>query len=179
MQLHDEIVVIVDGDNNIIGTEPRSKMRKEGLRHRATFILVFSSDGELFVQKRTRTKDVYPGYYDVVTGGVVLKGENYEESAYRELQEELGVKETVLSFLFDFYFVDPKNRVWGRVYKCVADGPFVLQEEEVESGAFYSIEKIKRMSKHEPFTPDGLYVLQRFLKGDILNTKPSGFQKLE
>lgn len=164
MKVQDEIVVIVDKNNKIIGSEPRSKMRKLGLRHRATFILVFSSTGELFVQKRTKTKDVYPGYYDVVTGGVVVKGESYKKSAARELGEELGVKDVVLTQLFDFYFEDSRNSVWGRVYVCRCDGPFVLQKEEVESGCFSSVEEILLRSEHEPFTPDSLYVLKRYLK---------------
>ncbi len=164
MKVQDELVVIVDKDNKIIGYEPRSKMRNRGLRHRATFILVFNSKGELFVQKRTRTKDVYPGYYDVATGGVVVKGESYKKSAVRELGEELGVKDIVLTQLFDFYFEESGNSVWGRVYMCTCDGPFVLQKEEVESGEFCSVEEILRRSEQEPFTPDGLYVLKRYLK---------------
>ncbi|NIR17298.1 MAG: NUDIX domain-containing protein, partial [Desulfobacterales bacterium] len=71
------------------------------LPHRATYILVFNSGGELYVQKRTQTKDVFPGYYDVAAGGVVLAGESYEEGAVRELLEELGIRGTPLEELFD------------------------------------------------------------------------------
>lgn len=159
----DEIIAIVDENNKIIGAEPRSKMRKLNLKHRATYILVFNSSGHLFVQKRTQNKDVYPGYYDVVTGGVVLTDENYMESAERELAEELGIENIPLKSLFDFYFEEPGNHVWGRVFTCSYDGGVVLQEEEVESGEFIGIDEILRRSKSEPFTPDGMYVLQRFL----------------
>jgi len=173
MKDYDEIVAIVDEANKIIGSETRSKMRKQGLKHRATYILVFNSIGELFVQKRTQTKDIYPGYYDVVTGGVVLKGEDYEESAYRELEEEMGITNTTLGLLFDFYFEEPRNCVWGRVYECVSDGPFILQKEEVESGDFYSVEEILKMSKFDPFTPDGLYVLQHYLNLSLTSSTQS------
>src|SRR5215470_15728838 len=129
----DEIVVIVDEDNNIVGAAPRREMRAKRLPHRSTYILVFNAQGELYVQKRTMSKDVFPGYYDPATGGVVLAGESYEQSAVRELEEEMGIRQVPLTWLFDFYFADRRTRVWGGAYSCVYDGPLVLQKEEVES----------------------------------------------
>jgi len=162
----DEIVTIVDKDNNITGSVPRLQMRVEGLCHRATYILVFDSAGRLFVQKRTLTKDIYPGYHDVATGGVVLAGESYDVSAERELAEELGIVNTPLEALFDFYHEHGRNRVWGRVYSCVWDGPVVLQAEEVASGDYYPVAEIIAMRNRNPFTPDGWYVLQRYLQSE-------------
>ena len=159
----DEIVTIVDDHNNVVGSAPRSRMRAKGLPHRATYILVFNTTGELFVQKRTMTKDIYPGYYDVATGGVVLAGESYQVSAERELAEELGIQGVVLKRHFDFYHTDTNNRVWGRVYSCTYEGKIVLQEEEVESGDYYSIETIMKLNEEAPFTPDGMIVLKRFM----------------
>ena len=83
----DEIVVIVDEGNNVVGSAPRRDMRARRLPHRSTYILVFNSQGELYVQKRTMSKDVFPGFYDVAAGGVVLTGETYEQGAERELEE--------------------------------------------------------------------------------------------
>ncbi len=37
------------------------------------------------------SKAIYPGYWDVAAGGMVLATETYAESAARELEEELGV----------------------------------------------------------------------------------------
>ncbi len=162
MMVQNEIVVIVDEKNNVIGAQTRSAMREQGLIHRAAYILVFNSSGKIFVQKRTLSKDVYPGYYDVAAGGVVLYGETYEESARRELAEELGIEGVVLTKLFDFFHADTNNRIWGRVYKCIYDGEMVLQEEEVESGSFRDLEAVIRNADDERFTPDGLYVLKRY-----------------
>jgi 8-oxo-dGTP pyrophosphatase MutT (NUDIX family) len=163
----DEIVVIVDEKNNVIGAEPRSIMRSKGLIHRAAYILVFNSTGQIFVQKRTLSKDVYPGYYDVATGGVVLDGETYAESAVRELEEELGIRGVALTQHFDFYYQEEENRVWGRVYTCVYDGDIVLQEEEVESGSFREVDEVIRMAEHEQSTPDSLYALKRYIDEKI------------
>jgi isopentenyldiphosphate isomerase len=154
-----ERVQIVDQDNNEIAAVARHLMREQRLIHRAAYILVFNRAGELFVQKRTMSKDIYPGYWDVAAGGVVLAGESYELSAGRELEEELGVK-AQLNFLFDQYYEDKDNRVWGRIFSCTHEGPFILQEEEVETGRFMDIPQALALSEHEPFTPDGLILLQ-------------------
>ena len=159
----DEIVVLVDEHNNVIGSAPRREMRAGKLRHRSTYILVFNSQGDLFVQKRTMTKDIYPGYYDPCTGGVVLSGESYELSAMRELAEELGVRDVPLTPHFDFYYGDDLARVWGRVFSCVYDGDMVLQAEEVESGEFLSVSAILQQAQTRPYTPDSVLALSRYL----------------
>ena len=82
----EELVEIVDRDNRPIGALTRRLMREQGLIHRAAYILVFNTAGELFLQKRTLTKDIYPGYWDMAAGGVVLAGESYEAAARREAQ---------------------------------------------------------------------------------------------
>ena len=164
MLARNETVLIVDADNNEIGSAPRHVMRSKGLPHRATYILVFNGRGELFVQKRTITKDIYPGFYDIAAGGVVLAGESYNESAERELAEELGIRDTPLTPHFTFKHQDDNNTVWGTVYTCVYDGKLTLQKEEVESGFFADPSEILAHSEREPFTPDGLYVLKHFLK---------------
>lgn len=158
-----EIVAIVDENNNPIGAVTRREMRAKCLVHRATYVMVFNSRGELYVQKRTMTKDVYPGYYEVVAGGVVLEGETYEQGAARELEEELGIRNEPLERLFDFFYQDGGNRVWGRAFRCMYDGCVVLQEEEVEEGAFQPVAQVLRRAERQPFTPDGLYVLRRYL----------------
>jgi 8-oxo-dGTP pyrophosphatase MutT (NUDIX family) len=161
----DEIVVIVDEHNQVVGAAPRREMRAKRLPHRSTYILVFNSRGELYVQKRTLTKDVFPGYFDVAAGGVVLAGETYEQGAARELAEEMGIHGILLTRLFDFYFEDEHTRLWGCAFSCLYDGAVVLQEEEVESGAFVPVSAILRQAETEPYTPDGMYVLRRYLNG--------------
>ncbi len=163
----DELVVIVDQQNNEIDAVKRGEMRAGHLTHRATYILVFNSRGELCVQKRTHTKDVFPGYYDVAAGGVVLAGETYEEGAERELAEELGIRGTPLMPLFDFYYEDETIRVWGMAFSCVYDGELMLEEEEVESGSFMSVDEVFRLAESKPFTHDCLYVLKRYIGGRL------------
>ncbi len=162
----DEIVTIVDKRNRMIGTASRSAMRKGMLLHRASFVILFNSLEQIFVQRRTPIKDVYPGNYEPAAGGVVLAGESYESCARRELWEELGVSGVRLSSHGDFYFEDVFCRVWGRVFSCIHDGPFVLQQEEVESGRFMGLEMIWAESRIKSFTPDSLQALQLLFRHD-------------
>jgi isopentenyldiphosphate isomerase len=159
----DEIVTIVDEHNQVVGAVPRREMRAKNLPHRSTYILVFNARGELYVQKRTMSKDVFPGYYDPATGGVVLAGESYEQGAVRELAEEMGIRDVPLTWLFDFYFTDEHTRVWGGAFSCVYGGEISLQVEEVESVELMTSDEILRRSVSEPFTPDGLYVVRRYI----------------
>ncbi len=161
-----ETVQIVDENNAEIAAVSRWIMREQKLIHRASYILVFNRAGDLFVQKRSPAKDVYPGYYDLAAGGVVLAGESYEEAAERELAEELGVENIPLTRCFDHYYEDSSNRVWGRVFRCLHEGPFTLQEEEIESGGFVNVSQLLEADKKRLFTPDGIEILQRLCQED-------------
>jgi hypothetical protein len=79
----------------------------------------------------------------------------------------MGIRGVPLTRLFDFYFEDEHMRLWGCAFSCVYEGAIVLQEEEVESGAFVPVHEILQRSATEPFTPDGMYVLRRYLGHDL------------
>jgi 8-oxo-dGTP pyrophosphatase MutT (NUDIX family) len=164
MSSHGELIVVVDEDNQLVGTASRGVMRRFHLPHRATYVLVFNGQNEIFVHKRTSIKDIYPGYYCPAIGGVVAAGESYEEAAARELAEEVGIEGVPIQTLFDFYHQEQDNRVWGRTFLCRYDGKLVLQQEEIESGAFMSVPKALALAGRKPFTPDCLYVLRRYFE---------------
>ncbi len=158
-----EYVIITDEDNRRLGVVLRREMRRQRLIHRATYILVFNSVGKIFVLKRTMTKDIYPGYFEIAAGGVVRADESYDESARRELAEELGIRGVRPLHLFDHYYEDAENRVWGRIYSCRHNGPMTLQAEEVEYGRFMTVSEIFRLHDKDPFTPDSMEILDRLL----------------
>ncbi|WP_332468353.1 NUDIX hydrolase YfcD [Desulfogranum marinum] len=156
-----ERIQIVDRNDVPLTSATRGEMRRQRLIHRAAYILVFNEAGCLFIQKRTMTKDIYPGYWDLAAGGIVLAEESYEDAAARELAEELGVTAGPFQHLFDQYFEDSSNRVWGRVFSCTHNGPFVLQKEEIEHGHFIPLSDIESLHEREPFTPDSMPLLKR------------------
>ena len=78
--------------------------------------------------------------------------------------KELEIRDTPLISHFTFRYEDGSNLVWGRVYSCTYDGEMTLQEEEIESGFFAAPSEVLALSEKEPFTPDGIYVLNRYLR---------------
>ena len=86
-----ELLYEVDANDEVIGPRTRGEAHRLGLHHRAVHILVFNRRDELFLQKRSDYKDINPGVWDTSAAGHVDFGESYEQSALRELEEELGV----------------------------------------------------------------------------------------
>lgn len=161
----DELVALVNEQNEVIGEATRGRMRAERLLHRATYILVFNSAGRIYVQKRTMTKDIYPGFWDPVAGGVVAAGESYEQGAERELAEEMVIRGVPLTAHFDFFYENERSQVWGRAFSCQWDGPVTPQPEEVQYVELMTPDEIRARAATEAFTPDGLVVVERYLSG--------------
>jgi isopentenyl-diphosphate delta-isomerase len=155
-----EAVVWVDRDDRVQGQLPRAELRARGLIGRCTFILLFNAAGELCVHRRTLSKALYPGYWDVAAGGMVAPGESYAESAARELAEELGVSGVPLREHGTFYFEEPGNRLWGAVFSARWDGPLQLQPEEVLEARFLAPAVILDQARTLPYCPDSLEALQ-------------------
>ena len=158
-----ELVDVVDAEDRVLKQATRRETRRQNLRHRASYILVFNSAGQLFVHQRTETKDVYPGYFDVCVGGVVAAGESYEDAARRELAEEIGVERAPLRRVVSFQFTDAENQVNGTVFSCTHDGPVRLQVEEIKSGEFLDLDIVLERVSTQPFCPDGVEALCRYL----------------
>lgn len=161
-----EMVTIVDPSNRVIGEASRQEMRANNLIHRASFILVFNDGGELFVQLRTMTKDIYPGCWEIAAGGVVAAGESVAAAAERELLEELGVQ-AELRYLDEMYYEDALNRVYCHIFKTRHNGPFTLQPEEVVRGKFMPISEILTRLGAANLTPDALPLLDYLRKHKI------------
>ena len=104
--------------------------------------MLFNSAGELCVHRRTLSKAIYPGFWDVAAGGMVLASETYAESAARELEEELGVSGVELTAHDHFFFEDTGNRLWCSAFSAVWDGPLILQPEEVLEARFIPIDQV-------------------------------------
>ena len=115
----------------MIATVARTRVRAENLRHRAVFVLVRSSHGEVLVHRRSDTKDLWPSLWDLAVGGVVTAGEGYDEAAVREIAEELGINGVVLERLGSGRFEDDDVRLLGVVYRVEHDGPFTFADGEV------------------------------------------------
>jgi 8-oxo-dGTP pyrophosphatase MutT (NUDIX family) len=106
----EELVDVVDEDDRVVTTVTRGEMRRRRLLHRCTYVLLRNAAGEILVHRRTDTKDVFPGAYDVFSGGVCAAGESFDDCARREVAEEFGVVDADLGFLF----LDASRRITSR-----------------------------------------------------------------
>jgi len=149
----EEIFDIVNERDEVIGHRPRREVHRLGLLHRATHVLVFNARGQLFLQKRSMTKDKFPGAWDSSASGHLDAGEDYDACAVRELREEIGLSlppEQGLRRLFKIDACAETDQEFVWVYRGEADGPFQLHPEEIERGGWFGPEEVTRWMAERP-----------------------------
>ncbi|HSV62768.1 MAG TPA: NUDIX domain-containing protein, partial [Chthoniobacterales bacterium] len=160
-----ELFQVVDENDEATGAAPRGEVHGNNLRHRAVHVFIFNRHGELFLQKRSRWKDRHPLLWDSSAAGHVDAGENYDETAVRELQEELGVTGTLTRV---GKLGCSKRTGWEFIwlYRGEHEGPFQLAAAEIEYGEFFPIDIIDRWTKARPqeFAPGFLECWSVFRK---------------
>ncbi|MDD2762391.1 MAG: NUDIX domain-containing protein [Opitutaceae bacterium] len=142
---------VVDDHDAVVSRATRRKVHARGLRHRAVHVLVFNRAGELFLQKRSQSKDTAPGAWDSSASGHVDAGEEYDACAVRELQEELGLHVTAAPrrwLRLPACHETGQEFVW--VYRQEAEGPFTLHPDEIERGGWFPLGEITRLVSEQP-----------------------------
>jgi len=163
--MSEEIFDIVDEHDQVIGQCPRSEVHRLGYKHRAIHVLVFNSRGEVFLQKRSMTKDTHPGVWDSSSSGHLDTDEDYDECAIRELREEIGlVIEKAPQRLFKIKACVETGQEFVWVYKCQSEGPFTLHPEEIERGDWFARDRVTQWIAETPsaFAPAFMLVWNSF-----------------
>src|SRR2546426_11178507 len=138
----EEIFDVVNEQDEVIGRQTRSEVHRLGLQHRAVHVLVFNSRGEVFLQKRSMTKDRQPGLWDSSASGHLECGEVYDACALREMREEIGLHLKGPPRRLFKLAASPETdqeHVW--IYYCEAEGPLQLHPEEIERGDWFTPEE--------------------------------------
>jgi isopentenyldiphosphate isomerase len=149
--MSEEIFDVVNERDEVIGQERRSEVHRLGLLHRAVHVLVQNHAGQIFLQKRSLTKDRQPGLWDSSASGHLDHGEDYDACAVRELREELGwTLDAPPQRLFKLAASLDTDQEFVWVYTCKAEGPFVLHPEEIECGAWFEPAEITRWMSARP-----------------------------
>src|SRR5262245_62127339 len=129
----EEIFDVVNERDEVVGRQTRREVHRLGLMHRAVHVLVFNSQGEVFLQKRSMKKDRQPGLWDSSASGHVDSGEDYDTTAVREVWEEIGLRlGKVPQSLFKIDACEETDQEFVWVYRCESEGPFKLHPDEIE-----------------------------------------------
>ncbi|MBI3881121.1 MAG: NUDIX domain-containing protein [Verrucomicrobia bacterium] len=151
MQNLDELFDVVDEQDRVIGRQPRREVHRLGLRHRAIHVLVFNARGEVYLQKRSMTKDTFPGAWDSSCSGHVDAGEDYDATTVRELREEIGlVVAAAPARLFRIAACDDTGQEFVWVYRLAHEGPMQPNPAEVERGEWFTPAHVTRWIAERP-----------------------------
>jgi isopentenyldiphosphate isomerase len=163
-ELPEEQVAIIDESGAVVGSAPRSVMRRDNLPHIVVAVLVRDSAGRIYVHRRTDIKDVFPGLHDCCAAGCLQAGEEIEDAARREVAEELGVVGVPLAPLFVMRYDDAATRHLCHAFMATYDGPISHQAEEVAWGGWMTPEELRTnlADPSWPFVPDGRALIERW-----------------
>jgi len=144
-----ERFAIVNEEDEVIGEAARAEIHGNNLLHLAVHLFIFNPARELFLQKRSRWKDRHPCLWDSSAAGHVNAGETYDETAERELKEELGIS-TELERLLKLPASEKTGQEFIWLYRGQHGGRFQLAQSEIEYGAFFPLDVIKEWIANRP-----------------------------
>ena len=158
-----ELFDFVDDQDQVIGQMTRAEAHDGShKKHRAVVILVFNEDGKILLHKRSMTKDMYPGAWTTSCSGHVDAGENYLESAVRELEEELNIKvdSFELEFISKDLLVSPQETEFISTYKYVTGQKPKILESEVDEARYFDLNDKQDKKKYNSLekAPDLVFI---------------------
>jgi 16S rRNA (adenine1518-N6/adenine1519-N6)-dimethyltransferase len=162
-------IQIVDDNDNPISTNTKQEAWDKGLRHRIVRVMIENDAGEILLQHRSPTKDIFPNCWCNSAAGHVDAGESYDQAAVRELREELGLSGIKLKkvgiYESDETWKGHRLKRFTTVYKASSNqAPQKLEIGKVDDARWFKLEAIKKMIRREPDTvSDGLrQVIERY-----------------
>ena len=101
-----EQVILVDEQDNEIGTMEKIEAHEKALLHRAFSIFVFNDAGKMMLQRRALSKYHSPGLWTNTCCSHPRPGESLEEATQRRIVEEMGF-ECEMKEIFNFIYTAP------------------------------------------------------------------------
>lgn len=153
--MSEEFLPLIDEDGNVIGKALRSECHGGSfLLHPVVHLHIFDSKGRLYLQKRSMSKKLLPGYWDTAVGGHVDYGESVKEALLRETREELGVTDADIKPLFTYLYRSMTEYEQVNAFYTVYEGPICPDASEVSDGRFFSFEEIEGLVGKDTLTPN-------------------------
>lgn len=165
----DEILEVVDEKGDVLKLAKRSEIHSDpSLIHRVVHVLVFDNEGRLLLQKRSLNKDVAPGKWDTSVGGHINPGEDIFEAAKREMNEELGISDCRLDYLYAYQFSNHIESELVSTFFCMYNGKFFFNKDEIDEIAFWDMKKIKENLGKNVFSTHFEKEISAYLKKTVI-----------
>jgi isopentenyl-diphosphate Delta-isomerase len=142
-----EMVILVDKDDNEIGTMEKMEAHRKGELHRAFSVLVFNSKGEMLLQKRAKSKYHSGGLWTNACCSHPLPGEKMEATIKRRVREEIGIDITP-KFSYKFLYKTPLDQnliehELDYVFVAEYDDRPKLNAEEAEDWKYVNLKALR------------------------------------
>lgn len=149
-----EEVILVNENDEQVGTMEKMEAHQKALLHRAFSVFVFNKKGEMLMQQRAHTKYHSGGLWTNACCSHPRPGETTLQAAERRLQEEMGFI-TALDKVFDFTYNAPfenglTEHEFDHVFVGNFDGLIKPSPLEVRDYCYKSMEDITASMEKEP-----------------------------
>jgi isopentenyldiphosphate isomerase len=129
----DERVAVLDKAGKIIGYKNRGELTDNDC-WRVICVWIENSQSQVLLQQRTHTRKINPGLWTNAVIGTVTHEDTYDQTAEREIQEEIGLSGVKLVKTHLIHYKASLGWRWVQGYTATCNWPvekFVLQAEEV------------------------------------------------
>lgn len=147
-------IILVNKNDQEIGTGEKMKVHQDGKLHRAFSIFVFNSKNEMLLQKRAEAKYHCGGLWTNTCCSHPRSGELLEKEIHKRLQEEMGFDCELKEIGNFIYKVKFDNGLTEHEYDHVFTGEFNdkpnINPEEADDYQWISLEDLKKEIKKNP-----------------------------
>ena len=137
--------VVVDENDTIIAYKSRDELTTDDIM-RTAIVWLEDGKGNVLIHKRSMTKSAFPSRWENAAGGGVAHDETYEQAAYKELEEEIGVTGIKLTYVDKTLVHTDKGKRMCSWFSGICDWP--LNKFILEAG---QVDEVKWVKKEELF----------------------------
>jgi 16S rRNA (adenine1518-N6/adenine1519-N6)-dimethyltransferase len=162
-------IQIVDEDDRPVGQATKQEAWQQGLLHRIVRIMLEDDKGNILLQHRDPSKDIFPNRWDNSVAGHVDADEDYDTAAYREMWEELSLDgiplEVVGTYRSDETWHEHRFNRFTKVYRArIAVTPEKLEAGKIDGVRWFTPQAVQQLVQDHPDeVSDGLrQVVERY-----------------